>query len=148
MKTYNFITPSDPITFIADNDKIAFATSLLVGGGKAGCHRYEDGNEINLGTILMFITNVDEVVRESLGMELNEFINIHISEIISALKSFSYGSIEDRKSYDDAIEAITDPEKLNTFKLRHEDRKRSSMSAWVKAAWRYAEILKEKEVQS
>ena len=37
MNIYKFITPSDPITFKAENDKIAYACVLFLGNGKAGC---------------------------------------------------------------------------------------------------------------
>jgi hypothetical protein len=37
------------------------------------------------------------------------------------------------------IEAITDPEKLKEFKDKHEDSNRTSMSSWVKVAWKLAD---------
>ena len=42
--TYQLITPSDPITFKAESDKIAFFCALVLGSGKAGMER-EDGEK-------------------------------------------------------------------------------------------------------
>jgi len=52
MNIYEFITPSDPITFKADDDKVAFTCALLLGNGKAGCTNLKTGDSIP--TMLMF----------------------------------------------------------------------------------------------
>jgi len=140
---YEFVTPSDPITFKADNDKIAYACTTFLGNGQAGCTR-EDGK--SLDTMIAFC-NCDEswiekAIKDFLGSDLGEFIEQNREAIAKAFASFSYGRISDRHLYDDAIEAITEPERLEEFKRKHEDRSRSSMSEWVKGAWQYAGILR------
>ena len=140
---YQFVTPSDPITFLADDDKVAFACALLLGNGKACCYRNdENGNEVNIPSMLMFVKNPEEVITEELGMDFDKFWDQNKSKIKACFNSFAYGSVQDRKTYDAAIEAITDFEKLKEFKAKHEDDNRSSMSKWVQGAWDMAEKIK------
>lgn len=143
MNIYEFVTPSDAITFKTDDDKIAYACALILGKGKAGCHRRdENGNEVNLQTILIFCADPMPIIKEKLGMELDEFIEKNESKISECFLSFSYGKISERRTYDDAMEAITDEEKRKEFKAKHEDRNRTSMNQWVKGAWNIGEKLK------
>lgn len=142
MKIYEFVTSSDAITFKAENDMIAFLVCLFLGRGKAGCHR-EDGENINTMTAFVFSEDArKEIYKEYCGTDdLQSVFDENISKVANAFKSFSYGSISDRKQYDDAIEAITDQEKLKEFKEKHEDRNRTSMNQWVAVAWKYGEQL-------
>lgn len=140
---YEFVTPSDPITFLTDDDKVAFVCSLVLGKGKAGCHRRDkDRNEVRINTMLMFYPNPDEIIEKELGMELNKFWDINKQKIKDCFSSFAYGNIEDRKTFDDAIEAITNDKKRKEFKAKHEDRNRTSMSEWVQVAWRFSDSIK------
>ena len=143
MKIYEFITPSDPITFKAENDKIAFTCSLLLGSGKAGTTRHdENGGEISIPSLLIFNPDHEQVIKDFLGCELDEFIHLNKEQVRAALKSFAYGNIESRKTFDDALNAITEENKRKEFLEKHEDRNRSSLSAWVKAGWKLADNLK------
>lgn len=145
MNIYEFVTPSDPITFLADDDKVALMCAFLLGRGKAGCHRYEKGNEVRINSMLMFDPDADKTLEKELGMPGADFIKKNRKKITACFDSFAYGDIESRHTYDDAVNAITDEKKLKEFKAKHEDRNRSSMSAWVKGAWDYAEGMKKKE---
>lgn len=136
MNIYEFITPSDPITFKSDNDKVAFACALLLGNGKAGCKNKTTGE--NLPTMLMFSTNPDKNIQDFIGGDFKEFLETNKPQIAECFKSFTYGSVSDRQTFDDACEVITNPEKLKEFKAKHEDKNRSSLSQWVKAAWDYS----------
>ncbi len=143
MNIYEFITPSDPITFKAENDKVAFTCALLLGSGKAGCHRYDETNEqIDLPTMLMFSQNPDKDIEDFIGGDFGKFIEENKQQIKYCFYSFSYGNIEDRKTFYDACDAITDDKKLKEFKAKHEDRNRTSLSTWVKGAWNMADNLK------
>ncbi len=137
MNTYEFITPSDPITFRADNDKVAFTCSLLLGKGKAGCTNLKTGESIP--SMLMFAKDPEKDILEYLGEDMKDFLESSKPKIAECFKSFSYGSAEDRATFEDACNAITDPKMLNAFKAKHEDRNRSSISQWVKGAWSYGE---------
>lgn len=138
---YDFVTPSDAITFEAQDDKIAFACAVMLGLGKAGCHRFEKGEDIDIDTMLMFDTNPDKTMTETLGTKLNDFIKENHEEMAKCFQSFAYGDIGDRVQYNEAIAAITDKKKLEEFKKSHEDRNRTSLSKWVKGAWEYAEAI-------
>lgn len=136
---YEFITPSDPITFIAHDDKVACLCSVLLADGKAGCNR-EDGESIP--SLYIFDPDPIPQIEKYLGSSIDDFIAHNKESIADCFKSFSYGNFKSRKQYDAAIEAITDPAKLETFKNKHEDNNRTSMSGWVKHAWRMGESLK------
>lgn len=141
---YEFITPSDPITFKAETDAVAYAISVYLGNGKGGCTS-EDGR--HLDTMLMFADaeNIKKSVKDNLGTDtINEFIEQHPNECAAAFESFAYGSIADRKTFDAACEAITDKDKLEKFKNVHEETQRTSMSEWVKYAWKVGRIIREK----
>lgn len=139
MNIYEFITPSDPITFKSDDDKVAFACSLLLGNGQAGCENKSTGE--SLPTMLMFVADPNKEIEKFIGEDFKSFIHANKPKIKACFDSFAYGSVSERKTYDDALEAITDPEKLKEFKAKHEDKNRTSMSKWVKGAWQYAERL-------
>lgn len=136
---YEFITPSDAITFRAIDDKVAYCVTVIVGHGHAGCQR-EDGE--SLPTLIIFSNDLDKEIESYLGVGLVEYSKQEKDAIAEALESFAYGSVSERKTYDDAIEAITDPEKLQDFKEKHEDRNRTSLSRWVQSAWNYANKIK------
>jgi hypothetical protein len=120
MNIYEFITPSDPITFKADDDKVAFTCALLLGNGKAGCTNLKTGDSIP--TMLMFAKDPDKDIQEFIGGDFKEFLEANKPKIAECFKSFSYGSASDRETFDDACDAITDPEKLKEFKAKHEDK--------------------------
>lgn len=140
MTIYKFITPSDPITFKAPDDKTAFAVSLIIGNGKAGTKNTATGE--SLPSLLLFNPNVEVTINEFLGMDLEKFIEENKEKIKLTLMSFAYGDVSDRIQFDEACEAITEPDKLQAFKASHEDRNRSSVSGFVKYAWDIAERLK------
>lgn len=143
---YEFINMSDKITFIAPNDAIAWATTVLFSQGKAGCHR-EDGT--NLNSILVFHSDPEKVFLEMCQEILGDTMENYISkteneqEIANALLSFAYTSISERSIYDKTIELLQDPEEIEQFKKEHEESKRTSMSQWVLGAWQYGKQLQE-----
>ncbi len=139
MDIYEFFVPSDPITFKANDDKIAFACALILGNGKAGCKNKRTGED--LPTMLVFMEEPEKVIEDFIGGDFKEFVEINKSKIAECFKSFAYGSVYDRMTFDDACEAITEPEKLKEFKAKHEDKNRTSMSTWVQSAWKYGEQM-------
>lgn len=139
---YEFITPSDPITFKSDSDKVAYFCALVLGNAKAGCTNTDTGE--SLGTLMIFCPDALEQAEKFLDSTIDDFSSSNPEEIIKAFRSFSYGSVQDRITYDSAIEAITDSEKLEEFKKSHEDKNRTSLSKWVQSAWDYADALESK----
>ena len=142
MDIYEFIQPNDPITFKTDDDKIAFACSVILGRGKTGCSRIdESGNEVDIPSILFLSDDPTHEMNKFVGGDFREFIIENDQAIKQCFSTFCYGSVEDRRTFDDACIAITDSANLVEFKEKHEDRNRSSMSEWVKYAWKYADKL-------
>lgn len=138
---YEFITPSDPITFKASDPKVAFYVGLILGNGKASVEG-EDGTK--LPCLLLFCSQetVTATVKEQLGDDPKAWAEEHRAVIADAFESFAYGSIRARKDYDAAINAITDPERLAVFKARHESNNRTSISKWVAYAWEQAAAIR------
>jgi hypothetical protein len=146
MFIYEFVTPSDAITFEAETDNVAPAVGALIRGGKAGTGRIdENGDEVKLPTMTMFSSGDSvKILSDFIGSDFEEFIKTEWEKIADACESFSYGSISSRKEYDTAIECITDPEKLEEFKKFHEDKNRTSMSTWVSYAWDIGKSIRSK----
>jgi hypothetical protein len=137
---YEFITPSDPITFKAESDKIAFYCALLLGSGRAGLGKENGKPEMSP----MLFLNPDPVkdIEEYIGVSIADFGDKNAAEIAEAFNSFAYGSISERSKYDAEIAAITDTEQLQLFRDKIEDQSRTSMSQWVKSAWQYSKHFK------
>jgi hypothetical protein len=78
MNIYEFITPSDPITFKTDSDKIAFVCALILGQGKAGCKKIPNTNEeeVNLPTLLMFNPDPEKTISDFLGSDIIECFKV------------------------------------------------------------------------
>lgn len=143
MTIYEFVTPSDPITFKAENDKVAFCCAVILGNGKGGCENTTTRESIP--SLLAFSRNPDEDIEKFIGCPLKEFVSDNIDSIQTSFESFAYATVSERKTYDNAIEAITDPERLKEFKQKHEDQNRTSMSKWVQGAWNYAQSIAKNE---
>jgi hypothetical protein len=143
---YEFITPSDPITFVAENDAIAWMTAALLAEGKAGCTR-EDGKNLETMTVFIDENKRLDIYRKYLGTDdLDKFLTEHIEEIADAFLSFAYGDVNGRKLYETAIESITDPDKLEQFKRKYENDNRTSLNRWVTYAWTLGKAFKNKQL--
>lgn len=141
MNLYELITPSDPITFKAEDDKVAFFCAVYLGGGKAGCENAETRESIP--SLLLFVDDQVKYANDYLGVEIEKFTSDNLQKIADCFHSFAYVSARERRTYDDAVGAITDPNKLKEFKTLHEDRNRTSMSKWVQDAWQYGDFFQD-----
>lgn len=139
---YELIQPSDPIHFKAESDKIAYYCALVLGNGKAGVRR-TDGEEC-ASPILFLHPDPMPIIEQYLGASIEVFGDENAADVADCFDSFSYGDLATYRLYCEAVEAITEPEKLKAFKASHEDKNRSSLSTWVKGAWRYAEFFRAK----
>ena len=142
MNVYEFITPSDPITFKTDDDKIAFVCAIALGNGKALCTNVTTGQDLH--TNLMFSQDPFKEIEDFLGIEYYTYCEANRPKMAECFNSFAYGTVETRQIFDDACDAITDAEKLKEFKEKHENYNRTSSSRWVHTAWRYAKNLSKK----
>jgi len=140
--TYDFITPSDSITFLADDDKVAFACGIMLGKGKTGCKRYQGTEEVDIETVMILDASPNKTIEEYLGCGLNQFVIENSKDVAKCFNSFAYGTISDRAEYNKACAAITDPKKLKRFKVDHGEDNRTSLATWVAGAWEYGEAIK------
>jgi|GEM_PF-5609913 len=141
---YKFTTPSDPITFLAEDDKVAFLVTVIVGNGKT-LYEPEDGHNVPSSFLIFAGDQTEAMIEGALANSMDHFIHARRSDIIAALESFAYGEFADRKVYDQTFALLKDdPNKLDKFRAIHDDAKRSSLSEWCKYAWNLAKQLKSK----
>lgn len=154
MICYEIVNPSDMATFLAPDRDIALAALAFIGDGAYGGTPLErDGEGIDVDesaalSVPIFLFGGYEEWWKSQGFAsepIESLIASRKPEIVAALRSASYGSLEDRRSYDSACAAIDDPAKLTKFKEDWEDRRRSSMNRIVQRAWAYADALETRE---
>lgn len=138
MPLYEFINPSDAITFRAQDDKTAFMAVTLLADGKAGCIK-EDGT--NLGTLLAFARDPDKMFSEMMGDKSDEWLEQNRRSLAECLDSFQCTSLAERKIYEMELEKITDYSEREKFRTMWEDKKATSLTRWVPAAWRYASAI-------
>ena len=129
MKLYEFITPSDPITFYAPDNDIAEAIGLFVGNGKAGVRAVDDSKSPNTLIILSGIPD-DQLKRFKTTM------SERLDEVLAAGKTFAVCEVSYREEYDELTKNSTDTERVEKWDNKH----RTSLSDWCG----YARGLKKK----
>jgi len=121
MTLYEFITPSDPITFYAPDDDVALAVGIIVGGGKAGVTNLT--TEESLPSLLLFVAEV--AVKEAIKAPLATWRD-RGAECIAAAHSFAVCDKASRPIYDECTEYGQDAAQVAKWNDAH----RSSMSDW------------------
>lgn len=119
MKLYEFITPSDPITFYAPDNDIAEAVALFVGSGKASIKAVDNSETPNTMT---FFGGKAEGQLERIKATMDK----RIDEVIAAGKTFAVCSIAYREEYDELTKNSTDVKRIEKW----DDKHRSSISDW------------------
>jgi len=111
---YNFVNPSDPYTFIAEDFETAALVVRLL--GLAYGAEPKDGNGESVPIFLFGgEKDADEWYMAQFHHTPKEGLNEKRVPIADALLSFMLGSFEDRRRYEAALAAITDPEKREEF---------------------------------
>lgn len=136
---YELINPSDPYTFIADDSETAaltvFALSTLYGA------KPKTGTE----EIPIFIFGgAGEWYMDYFGRTPDEGFAIKRESVAKSLGSMMYGDFGDRKRYQAALNAITDPEKKETFIAEWQDG-HSSLNDVGSVAHKLAKAIREME---
>jgi hypothetical protein len=139
MNIYILKNPSDMITFVANNDKIAFMCALLVGRGRYGCENLTTKEEIP--TMLFLCTDPDNIIKDFIEIEPKQFLQKNKQEIKNCLNTFAYVSFDNRANYDNKCNSITKLDNLQKFKIEHENKNRTSMNRIVLSAWRLSEEI-------
>lgn len=144
MNTYEFITPSDEITFNATSDAVAVMATMLV-AQMAFVKRISPTFQDLPGGVALMPDDVfqRDVCSVFFGGDMEAFNQANATDISDALASFAYVSSKERRLFDAAVAAITDPEKLKEFREDHDDKERSSMNAYCKRAWALSVGFKE-----
>ncbi len=129
MDLYEFITPSDCITFYAPDDDIATAVTIFIGGAKAGCRSIRDDR--SLGTIFF-----GDIPTEIIA-KFKDTMDKRSDEVAAAAHTFAVCSPDMREEYDKLTNSGGAADEVR----RWEDRHRSSMTDWCT----YARGLNRKE---
>lgn len=147
MRLYEMVTPSDSLTFYAEDEKIAIAVTLFIGGGKAGLLR-ENGEQVR-GTLLLFTTGLKAAatIDGLLGMPLGDFIEANRLKIADAMDTFATMDRHQRTMIDEARNYMT-PENFRKFRASVDDKARTSLSAWSEYAWKCADRFRQLEDES
>ena len=124
MKLYEFITPSDPITFYAADNDIAEAVGLVIGNGNAGIDAVDGSDTPN--TMYLFGSLPDDVLAR-----FRESLEKRADDMTVACKTFAVCESGMREEYDELTKNSTDIERVKKW----DDKHRSSMSKWCEYAW-------------
>ena len=113
---YELKNPSDPYTFLAADFEVAaltvFSISTLYGA---------DAKEGGESVPIFIFGGAKEWYIEQFGRTPDEGLKAKKEELEAALGSMMYGGFEDRRRYEAALTAITDPEKREKFIAEWQD---------------------------
>lgn len=113
---YNLANPSDPYTFVADDLETAalvvFSISTLYGA------EAKEGGD----TVPVFIFGgAEEWYVEQFGRSSAWGLKVKQKQVVEALRSMMLGHFEDRRRYEAALAAITEPDKREKFIVEWQD---------------------------
>lgn len=122
---YDLVNPSDAVTFVAPDLKIAACVTILLGGGQYGADPIEEGAE---SVPIMIFGNGDAWWTEHFDEPRDGVVERHADAIAEALRTVCYGGSKTRALFDSALAAIDDPEKKAAFVAEWNDRHRTSLN--------------------
>lgn len=114
---YELINPSDPYTFIAEDLETA-ALVVFSLSTAYGARPKDEGYE---GVPIFIFGRGDEWYRETFGRTPDGGLLSKKNAVADALESMMLGRFEDRRRYNAALDAITDPEKKEKFIAEWQD---------------------------
>lgn len=113
---YELKNPSDPYTFLAADFEVATLTVFSI-STLYGAEAKEGGESV---PIFLF-GGAREWYIEQFGRTPDEGKEAKKEELATASSSMMYGGFEDRRRYEAALTAITDPEKREKFITEWQD---------------------------
>ena len=113
---YELKNPSDPYTFLAADFEVATLTVSSI-STLYGAEAKEGGESV---PIFLF-GGAREWYIEQFGRTPDEGKEAKKEDLATALSSMMYGGFEDRRRYEAALTAITDPEKREKFITEWQD---------------------------
>lgn len=141
---YELINPSDPYTFVAEDLEIA-ALVVFTFGTAYGAKPKDGGEDVPI-----FLWETGGAVKwyeGKFGRTPDEGMEAKKAALADALASMMFGGFEDRRRYEAALAAITDPEKKEEFITSWQDGI-SSLNDIGSRAHTLAKILKNTEETS
>lgn len=124
MKTVvELINPSDAVTFLMDDVKVAGAATMLLGCGAFGL-KDKDGK---CHVPIMLFRGADGWLEENGIKDLRAFIDANNIAIAEFLETVHYGSFQDREAFKLAISKMT-LEKAAEYRAEVNDKRRSSLN--------------------
>jgi hypothetical protein len=139
---YELVNPSDPYTFRADRHEVAAIVSLLLGNGMTPAKPVEEGKGLDVpaflgpGAIAWFTETFSRAPDETLAAEAEA--------VATALDSLWIGGPAERIEVEAALALIPDPKARRKYLEERHKRRRTSMNNIGKAAWFYAERIRER----
>lgn len=141
---YNLINPTDSVTFNAADTQIAALTVLLLSNGKFGADCI-DGSEADEDVPIFLKGGALAWWAERYDQPIDKVAVARMPELVSALRSFVFGTPKERKTYDTALAALSDPVTREKF-ARNWALKHSSSTAEIdKMAEQVAQMLEENQ---
>jgi hypothetical protein len=141
---YNLINPTDLITFHAPDTQVAALAVLLFSNGKYGadCVDGTDADEdvptfLKGGALAWWSARYDQPI-VIVAQE-------RMPEVLAALRSFVFGTPDQRRTYDVAIEALTDPVSRERFAYNWALKHAQSKTGIDKAAKEVAQMLEDNQ---
>lgn len=138
---YELINPSDPYTFIAENNEVATLTVFSLGIAYGA--QNQEGETVTPVFLFSSRDNAANWYKDTFKRTTDEGLEANLNAVADALDSMMLGNFEDRKRYQTALEYIDDEEKREKFKAEWQDA-RSSMNDIGTYAHNLAKKLKEK----
>lgn len=139
---YRLANPSDPYTFEADDDETAALTVFMLSTAY--------GANIESGEVrvpIFILGGAEEWYKEKFGRNVEEGIIAKRKQVAAALNSMTLGNFEDRRRYEAALSAITEPDKKAEFIAKWYDG-RSSLNDIGTRCHEIAEALLKQEGQN
>ncbi len=113
---YKLVNPSDPYTFIADDLETAalgvFSISTFYGA---------TNKEGEVEVPVFIIGGAEEWYIEQFGRSSYDGLKVKKKQVAEALNSVVLGDFEDRRRYEAALAAITEPDKREKFIAEWQD---------------------------
>ena len=154
MICFNVVNPSDATTFLAPDRDIALAAIMLVSNGKYAAEPLARDLRVKLSEeeeraaqvpLFLFAATYECWWREQgfAADPVEGIVTRRRAEVAAALRSFAYGDLQDRRTYESALKAITCPVLRQQFQSEWENDRCSSMNRIVQRAWAWADQLEQ-----
>jgi hypothetical protein len=141
---YEIVNPSDPITFEAEDPKVATAVGILLG---RGAFSVVGENDERVLPILLFASEeqTEQIIEDTFG-DYEKWNSENRLAVAEALESVMVCEISDRRALNAEFEGLSRDEKVARLR-RFNDEQRSSMNDIAGAAFSAAEQLRKTQEQ-